>query len=145
MINKSKRCSIPFLVMISLNWHSRSAQRNMCIAKPLAPPAKDSLRSSFPSGGLSRLGRLILAFHACGLFPTYRFKPSAFGSQYLRFALVAYFAPLVFRLRRTLAPSALDTRRFALVAYFSQTVLNQAPSALNTRASRLWFISHRPC
>ena len=40
--------------------------------KPLAPPAKDSLRSSFASGGLSR-----------------------FGTRYSRFGLVAYFSQTV--------------------------------------------------
>ena len=47
-----------------------------CFAKPLAPPAKDSLRSSFASGGLSRLRRSILALCARGLFLTDRVKPS---------------------------------------------------------------------
>ena len=46
-------------------------------------------------------------------------------------------ASLVFRLRRTLAPSALDTRALRLWL-ISHRPLNRAPSELNTRDSRLW-------
>ena len=45
-------------------------------AKPLAPPTKDSLRSSFTSGGLLHLCSSILTLRACGLFLTDRVKPS---------------------------------------------------------------------
>ena len=41
-----------------------------------APSAKDSLRSSFASGGLSRLRRSILALRARGVFLTDHVKPS---------------------------------------------------------------------
>ena len=49
--------------------------RFFCFAKPLAPPAKDSLRSSFASGGLSYLLRSKLALCARGLFLTDGVKP----------------------------------------------------------------------
>ena len=52
------------------------SKTRFCFAKPLAPPAKDSLRSSFVSGRLSRLWRSILALRARGLFLTDRVKPS---------------------------------------------------------------------
>ena len=52
-------------------WNGR-----FCFAKPLTPPAKDSLRSSFASGGLSRLRRSIFALRARGLFISDRVKPS---------------------------------------------------------------------
>ena len=52
------------------------SKTRFCFTKPLAPPAKDSLCSSFASGGLSRLRRSILALRARGLFLTGRVKPS---------------------------------------------------------------------
>ena len=60
------------IVLAPSSWRGESK----CFAKPLAPPAKDSLRSSFASGGLSRLQRSILALCARGLFLTDRVKPS---------------------------------------------------------------------
>ena len=62
-------------IVLAPSWW-RGESNRFCFAKPLAPPAKDSLRSSFASGGLSRLRRSILALRACGLFLTNRVTPS---------------------------------------------------------------------
>ena len=115
--------------MISLNWHSRSAQRKMCMFK-----------DCFASQNLLRLWRKT---RFARLSPPADSR--AFGAQYSRFALMAYFSQTVlnrFCFAKPLAPSAKDSLRrlsppadsrvfgaryprFALVACFSQTVLNR--------------------
>ena len=62
-----------YICVLAPSWWKGESKR---FAKPLAPPAKDSLRSSFASGGLSRLRRSILTLRARGLFLTDRVKPS---------------------------------------------------------------------
>ena len=61
-----------------------------CFAKSLAPPAKDSLRSSFASGGLSRLRGSILTLRPRGLFLTDRVKPSLWQRLHQELSIASF-------------------------------------------------------
>ena len=112
------------------------SKTRFCFVKPLAPPAKDSLRSSFASGGLSRLWRSILALCARGLLLTDRVKPSLWQR-------LSQHTPCIFSVTRQRGNLS-DNYLSPSCGYSVVTLTASIPDMPTSGSTNLYFEAHKP-